>query len=787
MTSKPIRIHRSWARYRWRMLVLIGLVCAVFAAAVVGVAAIVAASRQAIDDSTAGNQAGRPFVVQTGAGLARTLDATDGFEPIAESLGTIASGSRLVDGTVRVTKSPQLPVATLLDGRRAEQPAEVLVTLATASTLAVHIGDDVEVAAADQHAVSYRVVGVVVDPADRTAQGAILNDADLEPSAVAVWASDHDPASLKTVRTALERRTASYQTLDSALETSDERLPDAIADLKYVPWVLMAGASCVLLGLLLALLPVARGDVAGLQAAGMTARAASSPIVICVAASVLVGHVLGVVGVQASLALARDPLSAAIGQYWLVVPVPWTTTILSLAVVAAGIVVVPHVVAVAEIGQTWRSRRSPKVASGPIYSALALLVGVLVMGAASLGTLSVPPSQVTLAAPLGAVLVAGGLPAFMRRALASRKSRAATRVIDLRLSHGVHGAVTFACIVIAAASSHSAQVSQDSSAFESSTRAEAPSGSLLIDALPDDAAGTLTRRFTDLGGEQFDAYEVPLETDTQLRVTSPDLIRCMSERHTLDPDAVPAECLPTGTYSTINTVVISTTSIPAPSADPALIQGGEVGVLTFPTGSRTASTTNTVAASPGDTLGGHLPGLVLPADPDVLDQYGLQPGGTQIVVLLDFGSLGEQAKASLRSDVARLGPGAQVMDSTGDSAYQRDRVVAAGQAMAAGVLASVILILAAAVVALAHRRTMRVLIDIGTPSRPRVGMALRWAAFPALSILATLPIIVAAAQVAGVGSFADSGYWWAVPPATLLLASVVMPALLLRVPPRLGE
>jgi hypothetical protein len=767
--------------------VVLALMSAIFAAALVGVTSISSASRQAVDDGTTGDQAGRRFVVQSGAQLAGTvLASSSGFDPIVESVGTIGFDDRLVEGSVHVVRNPDLPLASLVDGRRARGPDEVELTLAAADALKAPLGERVQVGVGRAQPEPRTVVGFVVDASDRDAIGVIAVDPDLDPASAALWVSDRDPVTVDAVREALERRTASYESLDTAQTGQDDRLPDAVRDLVPVSWALLVASGLLLLSLLLVLLPVARTDASALQAAGLSAKAAWVPIARGAAVALAVGQLVGAAAARGALEVLRLRLSAELGQYWLSIPVPWPWVVASAVVALLSVRICPSVVAVLRLAAKMRARRTERSMRPPAHSVVALIAGALILGAAAVGNLRHPPSQLTLAAPVGAVVIAGAIPGLVLRMVVPRR-RSALRVIELGLARGIHGTLVIVCALITAASVHVAQVNQDTLAFEGGTRASSPPGSLLVDALPDAAAATLLSRYAHLGGARTAAYEVPLESDTQLRVTSPSLVACMRRASTLDPDSVPPDCFPTGTYSPVNTVALATTTTERSVADPGLLDGGSVGLLQFPTGSGTAAATAEAPAEADDLLGGYLPGLVVPATGEVARRFGLQPGGTEIILLLDFASLGASARASIRSDVARLGPSAQVTDASGESGYERDRTAAAGEAMAAGLLALLLLAASAAAVALAGRRTMRVLVDIGSPLRARAGLALRWASLPLVCIVAAVPVVLAAATIAGIGRVTDIGGWWLIPLVAAALAGLSMPAMLLRVPPRTGE
>lgn len=786
-TRSQVPVARRLIGYRRKQFVVLIAAGAALSCAVVGVLGVHDSARGAIRDSVRADQAGRSFAVQGGEQVARdVLSSLSALEPVADTRGDIVAPDLQVSGPIRTVRNGELPLGALIAGRRPANSSEISVTRATAASLDTGLGSTVRTRTDAGITSAVTVVGITVDPADVNALGAVVVDPDLDPGAVTVWLSDTAPYSIPSLQSTLDQRLATYQSVEILLASSEGRLPNELQDLRYAGWGLAALLLLFLATALTTMVPVARKDAVALQAAGMPGGEVWAMFTRLTVAAVVIGQVIGASLILVAMVLGRVSLSQQVGQYWLGVQIPWAwvvglpVLIVALGVTSSRLVGLLPIAARLAHGQDRTWTRPSRAASTTVLAGCVLLV------VSAFSKIQEPPGQLTRLAPVGAALLALGLPGLLLPITLLRMPPA-SRIIAARLAGGLHRPLILVGLIVTVAAVHAAQVSQDTTAFEQSSQAPQPAGSLLINEMPDSAALALFDEYAERGGRIAWRFSIPIESQTQLRVTGPELVACVRQSGVGSLNGLPESCFPQSTASPVNTVGLSTTGSTASSADPGLVQDGTVGVLQFVAGSGQVNSVEETSAVPDTALGGNLPGLVVSPDSDIADRFDLRSGGTNVVALVDFTRLSVRDRAAIRASVARLAPGSATVDASGDTVYQRQRAVAGGQALAASALAFLLLVVGAVAVLITNRRTVRVLLDIGATRSVRRRFAVRWALFPLVCCMSLLPVIVVTATISSIGSANDIGYLWAAPSLTTLAVCLLLVVPLLRSPPRIGE
>ena len=224
-----------------------------------------------------------------------------------------------------------------------------------------------------------------------------------------------------------------------------------------------------------------------------------------------------------------------------------------------------------------------------------------------------------------------------------------------------------------------------------------------------------------------------------------------------------------------------------PQAFKYSVEDGIVGILEFEPGEGTTRKSTTISANPDETLGGNMPGLVLPVDGEAARSLNLTATRTELVALLDFGSLEGRQQARVRGAISRLAPGAQVADGTTETHYAQERSLAAVTGATGGVLTLLIMALGGMALASGERLMRRTLVDIGAARGRRARLFVSVALVPAVSIILVGLASVATAGVAGVKLPGSYGLWWLAPPIGGLIGCVIVFIALYRVPERLSE
>jgi hypothetical protein len=361
------------------------------------------------------------------------------------------------------------------------------------------------------------------------------------------------------------------------------------------------------------------------------------------------------------------------------------------------------------------------------------------------------------------------------------------RAVARRLTTALGTAVVVAAVVATWTGFYGASTTHDANAFEAISGAPQPPGSFLLTEVPDGAADALVARYRELGGSKIVQYDLPNERSERLRATGSALVQCMQRAGTLNPDQVDAGCFPQETLSPVAVVVLSRSEDDRARADPGLVRDGEVGLLLYRAFTPEAASLGTTDAAPDKRLGGNMPGLVVPADGDVAERFGLRRSGTRLVALLDFDQLTGQAQARLRSLVSQVAPAAQIAESGDAGTYGAERARALGVALVGAAMVALILLGGGLGVVLSHRRTRRTLADLGASAAQRRSLTRRWVGVPVAVMGVCAALAWVSATAVGTQTSGSMGVAWLAPFGSGVLSCAVLFLMMTRVPERSGE
>lgn len=776
----------GFIRHRLAQVMVLLLLGFVLGAAVIGVASVRSSAEKAISDSLRADLAGRSFALQTGNPEAiESLAGIPDAAPVQDEQGNLSSGDLTAPVLVRATTDPALHLGVLIGGEWPSRAGDVIVSETLATAFGISLGDSVGLRAGGIETTA-RVVGFSVDPADNNARIAVLLlPTDSDQFVPTRWLRDADFYDLPALQPALDRRTATYQSLDTLLDAAAENRPHFLSAMRFVPTGLG-----LLLGVLVLAASAAFGrrwtrDVSALTAAGMAAAQAWRRVLAIAAGSVALGEVAGGVAVVALLRLVRGSVSSWIGQQWVSVAVPWPTPVILLVLTALAAVLALPLVRLVQWASGYFARVMPHRSFTTPAALTAALLAAVVWVVAIRSALRPGDDGAAGLAPLAAVVIAGAIPFVLAPAL-GWAAPVASRSIVRHLHAGMKPVAAVAAVVVVSSGIWAAQTTAEANVGESMSSPLEPAGSFVISEMPDSAVDALKRSYATHGGSDVVTYQIPDESTANLRATGPQLVACMSERKTSNPDEVPEDCFPQQAASPINTVMLGEPGT-APRADPTLIQEGKVGLLLFTGNDGRATRLADTSATPDPVLGGNLPGLVIPPDSNVAREFNLAAGGTSEVVLLDFSTLTPNEQFLVRSAVMRLAPSAQTADGTDPTAYDRLRSVANTVSFLGAAGAVVLTLLGGLAMVVAHTLVRRILLDLGSAPRPRWSITARWIALPILSTVTATALAYLTASLGGQRTGASYGVLWYLPGAVTVIAAFALAFTFLRVPPTANE
>jgi hypothetical protein len=235
--------------------------------------------------------------------------------------------------------------------------------------------------------------------------------------------------------------------------------------------------------------------------------------------------------------------------------------------------------------------------------------------------------------------------------------------------------------------------------------------------------------------------------------------------------------------SPINTIAL--TDEPATAglrADQGLVENGAIGVLTFTGDSVAATSTATEPATPDPVLGGNLPGAVVGVDSPLARRLHLVPSGGQSLVLLDFDSLPDAARARMRSIIDRTSSTAQTAEAYNDTALQLRAIATAVALGATAVLLLVVTTVGLAFLA-SQRDLRRILGRLAVNRRRRRAFGMRLLLIPLAAQVAALAVARFCAWLAGARGGGGFGWLWTLPGLAGLLACLAIAVAYGKAPP----
>jgi hypothetical protein len=774
------RLILQFIRHRAAQVSVLGLLGFLLGVTVIGLAAARSSAEQAILDSARADLGQQQYALQTGdpdvnkilPGVAR--DAM----PLQDQSGDLIVGDLSAPVLVRATTAPSLRLGVLVRGGWPRRSGEIVLSEPTAQSLGVKIGEAVQVHTGDGD-VPVRVVGFSVDPANRTTSTVVQLVDESAMFRPTMWVSDTDFYSIPALKPILDGRTASYRSAEVLLEAAAENRPQFLSAMQFVP------AGC---GLLMSVLLVSigavmsrrwRADADTLTAAGMPPVRAWRRILPVVFGAVLAGEILGGCAAAVGLLLAQGPVSAWVGQHWVHIAIPWTetATVLGLTVVAA-LVAAPLVRA----GSRWVQRFTPRgvprrwaSTAGALAAAAGLVAWVILI------RVSLQPHGDGAAAytPLAAGVVTAAIPYVLAPVLC-RRLPTASRALMQHLFAGLRPIAAAGAIVVLTSSIWSAGATHDANSGEAGSSPLEPASSFVISEMPDIAIPALTQLYRSLGGNDVVRYGIPDESTAQLRVTGTQVVNCMAEQRTLNPNEV-ADCFPKDSSAPLNRVMFGANGATA-SADAGLVVDGKVGLLHFVSGQGKASQLADTRATADSMLGGNLPGLVIAPDSSAAKEFKLVASGASEVVLMDFSGLTPHDQFLVRAAAIRLAPSAETASGSDPTAYDRLRSVANTVSLLGAATAMVIILLGGISLVVAHTLTRRTLVDVGAIAGRRWGIAARWTALPLITTLVTIPLTFLTVSAGGQRTNASYGLLWILPGIVGALAFLIVGVAFLRTP-----
>lgn len=783
-TLPRVRLAPRWVRYRFRALLVIAAVASLLGLSVVGIATVYGSLRMAAEEGVRADLGQRSFTVQAGTEDARAAVArVSSLLPVSDAHGYVESGSARTEASIRAVGSPRLELGVLVDGRRPTKSNEATVSRALSDDAGVAVGHEIDVLPSDAGSTRVKVVGITVDPADARDATVVTFDPDLKSKDASLWLSTRDPYSVPELQSLMDARSITYNSVSSIIATSRSSLPVSGKVMKSVEWGVGVLLALLCLSVMGILAPLARRDVGQLAEAGMTRRRAWRMISSLSAGAAGAGLALGFLIATAACWAWRKPISNTFGQDWqevsvAIVPILILLTLTFVLAVALRVIARGAYGGVRKWPQPWGRWRLSRFGSLIAVAAglVTLVTGVLA------SRLQSPPNVAAALPTIGATAILIGLPGVTGPVFV-KGLPPATKAVARRLASSVQTAAVVAGVIAMWAGVVVASGTHNANAFEAVSGRLQPAGSLLLTEVPDQAAQTLIARYRQLGGKEVAQYDLPDEQTARLRVTGTRLLECMQRAGTLDPDQVDEGCFPQKTLSPVAIIALSRPGVPEASiADSGLVREGQVGLLLYTSFTPKAESLATTHARGDVNLGGNMPGLVVSPTGAVAQHFNLRPSGRELLAILDFSNLTSKQRARFRSAVSRVAPAAQIAEASDVGSYADERARAGGIGVAGAVIGALTLVGGGIGALLSHRRTRRMLAELGGSSRKRVGLAGRWIAGPAVVMVLAAVLAWIGANATGTNLSGSSGWIWLAPFGAGLACCVILFLAMIHVP-----
>ena len=574
------RLAFSLMTYRKREAMVLVLVGLLLGASVCGLETVRRSALSAQERAVRADLAGAAYAVQASGPESRAaLADVATLMRVRDVSGAVSMGAARTPAAVRVVNEPGVVFGRLVEGRAAGV-GEATLSLAAAQSLSAVLGDHVHVAMDGGSTRRVDVVGITVNEVDKDDSTAVLVDVDLDAAQTDIWLSQSDPYLESSLTGLMDARAMTYRPVDSLADKARTTLPPGLASLGYAPWGMALLAGLLLVGTLVAMAPVARADVRTLVQASMPQRMGWRLAIRVITAILLVGMSAGFAVASLVLWLCRYRISGLIGHRWETIePAWWILLGLLTATAMAG------AATTAVLARTsGRPERTPRAQHAP--ARMWRLAGwTAACGAAFLVTLSIQKATtdsggLAVFAPVAVVMVVAATPALVG-ALGGLWLPSASRLVARSLIANILVVTVFAGVVAALTAGSAGRTVHNANVAEDISRGPQPAGSFLIYDVPDRAAALIGEQFLDRGGNDLAQFQLPDEAERRLRVTSTDLVECMSEAGTLNPDTVPDRCFPQRTMAPVNIVALALDGVDLPRADPGIAGGGAVGLLEY--------------------------------------------------------------------------------------------------------------------------------------------------------------------------------------------------------------
>lgn len=771
--ARPVRLAMRLATHRLKTALLIALASMLAVGAVAFFSSYDASSLNALRDGVVAERGyANGLAVQAGTRNLQDVDAADGYTAVTIRSGEVSTATSLADAEITAIGDDAPPVGALIEGRRAQGPNEVMLSLSLAQALSVKVGDVVDLSGdAPLGRQELVVVGISVDPAARQSAQVFIVRPGIDPAQVNYWVTrglePDSPGAADVIASNTE----------SAVDQVLAAPPAEVAALRY----LAPGLGILLLfvvgGVLGPQIRVARSDVHSLCAAGFSAYDSWRVVRLSAALALFVGGLLGAMSGWFLIWLSAEVMASRLDQYWLTIetPIPPVGVMIAVCVMPA---LTPK--AVFEVPGRLGAR-APSLGTNravAIVSGVVLLGGLLLIGTSVAAAQSdqVPIGSPALLGLLGLLLTMSSV-GILGGSLSTVGLRPASRALVRHLQTQMLLA-TVACAALASiASGYAAWQTRDTNlviALNSTDGSAAPIYFLDLDA---DVASDVIDRYEEAGGTSVISSEQVDESEVVVRVTSPAFANCAARRGLLDGgcdkavDVVLAAPL-------LNSSLASDEVLAAPE----VLERGVAALITIEPTSGEVVGQREVRAEVDPNLPGQTgTGLLMSPENPVARELDLSPSGFVELTLPDFGNLDPRAAAEIRSVARRLAPGAIANTDNLDDFRQRSNGVSNLIALVGGGLILLMSATGSAAVLNSNRRDRTLLGQLGATTRFRLGISAR-VLLPTLIVVVTGFLMIPWLSGQLVSSASGLGWVWVIPLVTLLSVGSIGLMALTRVP-----
>lgn len=653
-------------RYYWRSLIPL-LICAfVFSAAISSISIAKSSVENAAATGVASHFTNMQHLMQpTTTESLQAGTEVAGWIPISDSSASFSTDAKLVQGDVRSYEDSELSFGQLIEGASPEESGQILLPAGIANDLGLAVGDTLSVQVADNKSFAAKVSGLVQDSAKIDDKQSYLLTSVALPE-ISGFLSETDPFLDTSTKSLFEQKLFTYNSLESLKKST---ITDASATYFPQAGTLLIGlwlAYLIVLGLGVSVLMRAlNAPLKGLASSGVTARQRTALILLLLGTSAAVASLLGVFISIAGLWIGRNAVSSIFLQAWSGVSLNATLILLpvSSVLLAATIGARPKYRHGSSRIQNLALRLGFDQPRGAVLTSTVLIV---LSGLAILATAQrvIPPESAVFIVVTAFAVFPWAFSSLLRRFLLPPALRKATKAAAaLTLCFALFVSTLLAMSV--AFTGRAVHNERTATVHQSPTL---PAGSMALDSIPADQADAVTQRYLEKGGIQPTRYSLPLEDVVDARITSPEIALCMGEHDEADPFIAGDLC---GLEPVLRYVVLSPDSTETVRVSSELTNAGEATFLLFQSGESFASKELSIRnASSDDSLVQPLAGAVIGRGSSLVRELGLKPSELRQLVFTDFGTLEGRERAELRSYIARIAPGAEMVEIDADGSEQ---------------------------------------------------------------------------------------------------------------------